>query len=394
MTLSLTPWFSASVVVTGLREQYDIDEATSSLFTILVQVGFVAGALSASATGLADAVSPRLLVTAGAFGAAGFNALLLLDAMTLGGALVLRFLTGASLALVYPPSLKAICTWFMHDRGLAVGGLLAALALGSAAPSLVRAIQGADVDPAPVFVATSAAAGLGGAIAFFWPMGPYPFPRSSLSLTTVPRILRNRGVMLAIVTYTCHQWELYAMWTWLLTMLEDIFLANGRVAAEDIGRTAAFISFAAIASGAFGCTILGAVADRIGRTLIVFLSLIVSGICSLIFGVVARTAPVGVTAALACVWGFFVISDSAQYSAMVTELADASLVGTALALQMAIGFAFTIPTIALVPVLRDEQDIGDDWAPAFLAIGPALGIAATAYLRSLPESRLLAHGKR
>ncbi|MBB5463555.1 hypothetical protein [Paraburkholderia sp. Cpub6] len=53
------------------------------------------------------------------------------------------------------------------------------------------------------------------------------------------------------------------------------------------------------------------------------------------------------------VWGFTVVADSAQFSAMVTELADQSYVGTALTLQLAVGFILTVATIWLIPLLAD-----------------------------------------
>jgi MFS family permease len=83
----------------------------------------------------------------------------------------------------------------------------------------------------------------------------------------------------------------------------------------------------------------------------------------------------------ALVWGFTVIPDSALYSTLVTEHADQAYVGTALALQLAIGFALTIPTIWLVPYWEDA--VGWKWAFAFLAPGPAIGIVAMLRLRRL-----------
>ena len=52
-------------------------------------------------------------------------------------------------------------------------------------------------------------------------------------------------------------------------------------------------------------------------------------------------------------WGFFVVADSAQFSAMVAELAPPHAVGTALTLQTSLGFLLTMVTIQLVPVLVD-----------------------------------------
>ena len=83
-------------------------------------------------------------------------------------------------------------------------------------------------------------------------------------------------------------------------------------------------------------------------------------------------------------WGFFVVADSAQFSAMVTEAAPPHAVGTALTLQTSLGFLLTMVTIQLVPVLADA--VG--WRLAFvvLALGPAAGIAAIRRLGRLQPS--------
>lgn len=64
--------------------------------------------------------------------------------------------------------------------------------------------------------------------------------------------------------------------------------------------------------------------------------------------------------------------------------------GSALTLQLAIGFILTVATIWLIPLLEDF--FGWRWAFAFLAIGPALGVMAMLRLKSLPESARLAGG--
>lgn len=75
---------------------------------------------------------------------------------------------------------------------------------------------------------------------------------------------------------------------------------------------------------------------------------------------------------------------------MVTELADQAYVGTALTLQFAVGFLLTVPTLWLVPLLQDA--LGWRWTFAFLAPGPALGVAAMVRLRALPEAARIAGG--
>jgi MFS family permease len=103
-----------------------------------------------------------------------------------------------------------------------------------------------------------------------------------------------------------------------------------------------------------------------------------SALCSLAIGLFYG-ASFWILAPVVLLWGFFVVADSAQFSAMVTELAPAHAVGTALTLQTSLGFLLTMVTIQLIPVLVDVAG----WRLAFpvLALGPAAGIAA---IRRLP----------
>jgi hypothetical protein len=86
-----------------------------------------------------------------------------------------------------------------------------------------------------------------------------------------------------------------------------------------------------------------------------------------------------------------VVADSAQFSAMVTELAGQAYVGTALTVQLAVGLSLTVVTIWLVPLLQDL--VTWRWAFAVLAPGPALGVTAMLRLRARPESGRIAHGR-
>jgi hypothetical protein len=79
------------------------------------------------------------------------------------------------------------------------------------------------------------------------------------------------------------------------------------------------------------------------------------------------------------VWGWFVIADSAQFSVLVTESVDPHAVGTALTLQVSLGFLLTMVSMQLVPVVVGL--IGWRWAFPMLALGPAAGVAAIRRLR-------------
>ena len=95
---------------------------------------------------------------------------------------------------------------------------------------------------------------------------------------------------------------------------------------------------------------------------------------------------------MAMIWGASVIADSAQFSTAMTELSDPVYRGTMLTFQTGVGFALTAVSIWLLPIVRDSSGWG--WAFAMLALGPIVGTAAMLRLRSLPEAKNLAGGKR
>ena len=130
--------------------------------------------------------------------------------------------------------------------------------------------------------------------------------------------------------------------------------------------------------------------DRWGRTKATALMMSVSGACCVLVGLLLGS-PVWLVLLVSLVWGFAVIADSAQFSTMVTELADQAYVGTALTLQLAVGFAITVATIWLIPVVEDA--FGWRWAFAFLAPGPVLGLLAMLRLKALPEAARIAGGR-
>src|SRR3954470_21091923 len=137
--LALSLWFSATAVVPSLRQTAAIDDFSASLFTSAVQAGFVLGTLVSALLGLADRFDPRRLFTIAALIACAANALILAVPPTSPLMPLLRLVTGAAMAGIYPVGMKLAATWARNkpmgsDLGLLVGMLVGALTLGSAAP--------------------------------------------------------------------------------------------------------------------------------------------------------------------------------------------------------------------------------------------------------------------
>lgn len=377
LVLSMSTWLSATAVLSQLRDEWSLSSTAGSWLTIAVQLGFVAGALASSFVNLPDLWPPARVIAAGSVGAAVVNALLAVTDSA-GPAIALRFATGFFVAGIYPPALKFIATWFRTGRGVALGVLVGALTLGTASPHLINALGG--LEWRTVVLVASGLSLVGAVIALRVEEGPYPFPRATFDPRQVRRTFGNRGVRLASLGYFGHMWELYAAWAWVHVFFTDLATNNP--------RSGAATAFVVIGVGALGCYLGGRLGDTWGRTRTTASAMAISGMCAATIGFV-HSLPVAI--AIGLVWGFAVVADSAQFSTMVTELADQAYVGTALTLQLAIGFTLTVVTIWLIPVL--ERNNGWGWAFALLVPGPLLGVLAMMRLQTLPEAGQLAGGR-
>ena len=134
------------------------------------------------------------------------------------------------MAGTYPPAMKLAASWFVTDRGLAVGSLVGALTLGGAVPHLINVAGG--LAWRPVIAGTSLAA-LGAAVVMATLVrdGPHVQARAPFNPRCVQELVRSRAVVLASLGYFGHMWELYAMWTWIGLYLLEAFTRAGLPAA-------------------------------------------------------------------------------------------------------------------------------------------------------------------
>src|SRR5581483_11885920 len=163
-------WFAGNAAMPDLQQRAGLPAEALGSMTIAVQFGFIAGTLVFAFLALADRYSPRRVFCISALLGAAFNAAACFAGTQLAALLLLRFLTGFFLAGIYPVGMKIASGWFDRDLGRALGFLVGALVLGTAAPHLI----GHNLPWEGVMLSVSAIAALGGLVMYsLVPDGPY-----------------------------------------------------------------------------------------------------------------------------------------------------------------------------------------------------------------------------
>ena len=387
LVAALGLWFSASAIVPALRVQENLDPVTASMFSSAVQLGFVAGTVISAVLVLADRIDPRRFFALSSVVAAAVNAAILLFEPASLMVILCRFVTGMCMAGIYPIGMKIATTWAEGNMGFLVGTLVGALTLGSATPHLFNALAGVDWQVTILAASASALAAAG--IAPFIGLGPNRGKTPPFRPSQVLAAFRDRPLRYANLGYLGHMWELYAMWTWIGVFLFASFRYS--MAEDEALSNASIATFSIVGIGAFGCMLGGLWADRAGRTIVTMVSMVISGSCALGIGFLFGGDPFWLVT-MCLVWGLFIVSDSAQFSATIAELSPKELVGTMLTVQTGMGFLLTLFTIHLIPIFVDW--FGWEVAFAFLAIGPFAGVVAMGCLRRMPEAVKIAGGRR
>ncbi|MBX2878766.1 MAG: MFS transporter [Granulosicoccus sp.] len=364
---AMSLWFVSSATLADQQTEVSIAAFRAALMVSAVPAGFVAGALYVALSGIADRWDPRKVFAFAAVVAALANLLVL--AVTPGStvSIMLRAIIGFCLAGVYPVGMKIAVGWGQKDRGWLVGLLVGGLTLGSAAPHLLAWLGGTHWRLTTGLA--SCLALLSAALVLQTQLGPLHATQKKMDPRVIGRAWTDKRLRRAFFGYFGHMWELYALWAWIAPAAAASyrFQVSDAVALDWSKLTA----FAAIGAGALLCPFAGKLADRIGKAELTIVSMAISG-SSAVAAAIVFGGPVWLVAAVFIIWGLSVIPDSAQFSALVADLSPQEISGSLLSLQTALGFALTIITVQMTPLVASA--VGWHWLFCILALGPLIGI--------------------
>jgi len=357
-------WLSANAVADALHVAWGLTNVQLGYLTSAVQLGFITGTLFFALSGLADRFSASRIFALCAVLGGGANAAFAGAGDGLASALVLRFLTGLTLAGIYPVGMKLVVSWAPERAGRVLGWLVGMLVLGSGLPHLVR---GSAMTPTwqGVIYAASGLALLAAGMVYWLGDGPHHGRSQRLAWGEALATYRVPGFRAAAFGYFGHMWELYAFYA-----LVPLLIAH--LAADQSVRQIYLAAFLVFAAGSLGCVAGGLLSQRVGSARVAIVALAGSALCCLVYPFLHRVS-YAVALLLVILWGLFVVADSPQFSALASRACPKERLGSALALMNSIGFAITIVAIQLAVGWWDTWWERVSW---LLLPGPVLGLIA------------------
>ena len=372
-------WFAGNAVMTDLLGTFDLELTALGHLTSAVQFGFISGTLLFAFLSIADRFSPSKVFFVCALFGAVVNLGITLESNSLATLILLRFLTGFSLAGIYPVGMKIAADYFDKGLGTSLGFLVGALVLGTAFPHLLKTFTSESIPWRLVLFSTSGLAVVGGfLILLLVPDGPFRSPKLNKDFSAFLKVFKNPPFRAAAFGYFGHMWELYAFWAFIPVILNTYQKVN-----PGVELNIPLFSFVIIGAGGLACVAGGYISRSLGTKRTAASALFFSGCCCLLSPIVFLYGSEIMLLSFLIFWGLAVVADSPLFSTLVAQNAPAESRGTALTIVNSIGFAITIFSIQLLNYLLLSYSAF--YIFLILSIGPAFGLWSL-YKKRVPVS--------
>ena len=306
------------------------------------------------------------------------------DAIT---ASVLRAIAGLGLVGVYNPGMRIVAERFAdRGRGFAVGTFVTFFYASNSVSLTLTGVLMAWFEWRNAYLIMGAASGLSIVLAYLLLRKHRSRSASGSSGRLDLSALRNKAARIYITGYSLHAAELYIVRVWLPALLAAALIARGEDEPSAI-IGAATIGGLAMASGAIGPVMGGAISDRWGRAPSASAIFALSGVCSLAIGWMTGF-PWAMLVAVAIIYGWAIAADSAIYSTAVTEVAEPERLGSTMAVHSFVGFMGGVIGPIFAGAVLDLSPDSVKWGLTFTTTG-ILAVAAIWAMRGMRRARQL-----
>ena len=294
---------------------------------------------------------------------------------------ILRAIAGIGLVGVYNPGMRIVAERFAErGRGFAVGTFVTFFYASNSVSLTLTGILMAWFEWRHAYLIMGAASGASILLAYLLLRNH----RSQSAIGSSGRldisVLKNKAARIYITGYSLHAAELYIVRVWLPALLAAALIARGENELSAVVGAAA-IGGLAMASGAIGPVMGGAISDRWGRAASASVIFALSGACSFAIGWMTGF-PWALLVGVAIIYGWAIAADSAIYSTAVTEVAEQGRLGSTMAVHSFVGFMGGVIGPIVAGAILDVSPESLKWGLTFSVTG-LLAIAAILAMRRM-----------
>ena len=368
----LLPIASYVAALSAIKDELGLNNAGAGALFSAYLAGYAASALFL--VPLSDRLGPKRIMYVSAVLSVAAHLLFPLTTHDVVVGMALRAIAGVGFLGVYIPGLRLVARRFERNgRGSAMGLFVTAQYASHSGSLALTGWLMATMEWRDAYTLVAGLSAVSLPLIFLLVRSVSDTPPEVSRGRLDPTVLKSEPVQFVILGYTVHALNLYALRVWLPVFLTTILVARGFSEGNAI-VTAAEGGGLALAFGAVGPVMGGAVSDRLGRTTAASLILGVSAVCAVGLAWIGHW-PWGLIVVVCVVFAWAASADSAIYQTGITEVADPRRLGSTMALQASLGLLGGVIGPVLFGGILDVAGGEYRWVFAFSTLGVLAAIA-------------------